>query len=57
MIFESFKGLELQLSGVFRMNLHYSYTCLALPAECTSGNVKNFLQLQFYNLIVFKSKV
>ena len=32
-IFEFFRGLQLQLSGVFRINLHYSYSLLVFRAE------------------------
>ena len=34
-IFELFRGLQLQLSGVFRINLHYSYSFLVFLAECS----------------------
>ena len=34
-IFELFRGLQLQLSGVCRINWHYSYSFLVLVAECS----------------------
>ena len=33
-IFELFRGLQLQYSGVFRINQHYSYSFLFVLAEC-----------------------
>ena len=34
-IFELFRRLKLQLSGVCRINLHYSYSFLVLVSECS----------------------
>ena len=54
-IFELFRRLQLQLSGVFRTNLHYSYSFLVFLAEWSyskelpSGIPKNFWQLQLFN--------
>ena len=38
------RGLQLQLSGLFRMNLHYSYRLLVLLTECSYRNSEKFLQ-------------
>ena len=62
-IFELFRGLLLQLSGVCRINLHYSYSFLVLVAECSyrkefpSGILGKFQQLQLHKLIVFELKM
>ena len=62
-IFELFRGLQLQLSGVFRMNLHYSYSFVVYLAECSyrkyfpSGIPENFRQLQLRDLMVFELKI
>ena len=54
-IFEIFRGLQLQLSGVRRINLHDSYSFLVLCAECTPlWYFKNLLQLQLHDLMVFE---
>ena len=37
-IFELFRGLQLQLSGVFRINEHYSYSFFVFPRECSYRN-------------------
>ena len=34
-IFKLFRGLQLQLSGVCRINLHYNSSFLVLVAECS----------------------
>ena len=36
-IFELFRGLQLQLSGVFRINKHHSYSFLVVLAERSYG--------------------
>ena len=54
-IFKSFKGLQFQLSGVWRISLHYSYSFLVLFAECSNRNkfpswlFKKLLQLQLHD--------
>ena len=56
--FESFRGLQLQLSGLFRMNWHYSYSCLVFLAEIIpSGTFKNYMQLQLHDLMVFECEM
>ena len=37
-IFELFRGLQLQLSGVVRINYHYSYSFLDFLADRITGN-------------------
>ena len=55
-IFKWFRGLQLQLSGVCRMNLDCSYSFLVLCVECIyrkefpSRIFKNLLQLQLSDL-------
>ena len=62
-VFELFRGLQLQLSGVFRIKKHYSYSFLMFLAECSyrkefpSGILKNILQLQLHDLMVFELKI
>ena len=42
-IFERFEGLQLQLSGVFRINWHYSYSFLVfLAGKIPLGNSLEF---------------
>ena len=53
-IFKLFWGLQLQLSGVFRINCHYSYGFLVFVAKCSyvkefpSGILKKILRLQLH---------
>ena len=44
MIFELiiFRGLQLQLSGVFQINYHCSYSFLVFPAECQIQEIQDF---------------
>ena len=35
LFFELFRGLRLQLSGVFGISLHYSYSFLVVLTECS----------------------
>ena len=59
-IFELFRALQLQLSGVFRINLHYSFlgflSRMQLQEIIPTGSFKNFLQLQLHDLMFSKFK-
>ena len=64
MFFKLVKGLQLQFSGVSRINLHYSYSFLVVffaersyRKEFPSGMFKNLLQLQLHDLMVFEFKM
>ena len=55
-----FRGLQLQLSEVFSINLHSSYSFLLVLAERSyrkqfiSGIFKNVLQLQSHDVLAFE---
>ena len=62
-IFELLRGIQLQLSGVFRINSHCSYSFLVFLTECSyrksspSWILKNILRLQLHDLILFEFKI
>ena len=55
--------MQLQLSGVFRINLHYSNSFLfsltetQLQETIAQGILNNFLQVQLHDLMVFELKM
>ena len=63
LLFKFFRVLQLKLSGVFRINWHYSYSFLGFLAECSyridfpSEILRNFLRLQLHDWIVFECKM